>query len=410
MRSTPSSLHLSAAPTGSGSDIAARRLRQALRESGARADWLSPRQCCGGDAPERSADPLFWSRSAELSRLLGRAVDRLDRRRTGVHLSITPGLRAAALRRWPVDLLHLHWLGTGFLSLFSLQRLQKPLVWTLHDLWPLLGVLPYPPSAAGGSGPSSALGFNLDPLAIALKQRCLPPGLQFIAPSAWAARVAQQTAVMAALPLERPIAVIPNAVDALFFQGIATAEPNLGPRRPLLLFGGSNAFSDPRKGWALLQPLLPWLRHSFPQWRLASFGELPPAGLNLPQPWEHHGRIRDPHQLAALYRSADLLVMPSQQETFGQVAAEAQACGLPVVALADSGVAAVVEHRISGFLMRASNCEALREGLAYFLDHPERLPGAAAAAAQQARRHYHPHVVAEQHLHLYRQLVPGPGF
>jgi len=334
-------------------------------------------------------------------------VDRLDQRRTGLHLSITPGLRAGALRRWPVDLLHLHWLGTGFVSLLSLQRLRKPMVWTLHDLWPLLGVLPYPPLAPE---PKQRLGLNLDPLATALKQRCLPCGVQFIAPSAWAAQVAQESAVYQALPQPRPIAVIPNAVDALFFQGPPTAESHRNPRRPLRLFGGSNAFSDPRKGWGLLEPLLPWLAHAYPHWRLASFGELPPAGADFPQEWHHHGLIRDPRALAALYRSADLLVMPSQQETFGQVAAEAQACGLPVVALADSGVAAVVEHRISGYLMPASSIEALRDALAYFLDHPQRLTVAGAAAAQQAKRRFHPDVVAAQHLHLYRQLVPGPGF
>jgi len=407
MSASPRSLHLSAAPPGSGSDIAARRLREALQAAGARADWLSPDQCSQGDGPDQAAAPLFWTRSPGLSRLLGRAVDRLDRRRIGIHLSITPGLRSSPLRRWPVDLLHLHWLGTGFVSLFSLQRFGKPLVWTLHDLWPLQGLLPYPP--LGNTAPSS-WGLDLDPLALALKRRCLPAGVQFIAPSAWAARVAEHSAVYEALPQPRPIAVIPNAVDPLFFAAPAPGEPRRDAEGPLLLFGGSNAFSDPRKGWGLLQPLLPWLAQAYPQCRWASFGELPPAGLPFPQPWQHHGLIRDPQQLAALYRSADLMVLPSQQETFGQVAAEAQACGLPVVALADSGVGSVVEHQGGGFLMRAPTSVALREGLAFFLDQPQRLTAARPLAVASALRRFAPQLVAAQHLHLYRQLVPGPGF
>jgi len=407
MNAGPSSLHLSAAPLDSGSDIAARRLRQALRSVGARADWLSPHQCSQGGGPDQAPAPLFWTRSPGVSRLLGRAVDRLDRRRIGIQLSLTPGLRSASLRRWPVDLLHLHWLGTGFLSLLSLRRLGKPLVWTLHDLWPLQGVLPYPPLE---TSPPHRWGLDLDPLALFLKRRCLPPEVQFIAPSAWAAQVARESAVYAALPRPRPIVVIPNAVDPLFFTVPVRSQLPRDPARPLLLFGGSNAFSDPRKGWGLLEPLLPWLAHDYPHLRLASFGELPPAGVVFPQEWHHHGLIRDPHELAALYRSADLLVMPSQQETFGQVAAEAQACGLPVVALSESGVASVVEHGKSGFLIHARSAEALREGLRHFLGHPQRLTVAGAAAAQQAKRRFHPDVVAAQHLHLYRQLVPGPGF
>jgi len=406
MSTIPSSLHLSAAPPGSGSDIAARRLRQALRSAGARADWVSPGQRSQGDGPDQAAAPLFWTRSPGASRLLGRAVDRLDRHRIGIHLSVTPGLRSGPLRRWLVDLLHLHWLGTGFLSLLSLQHLGKPLVWTLHDLWPLQGLLPYPPLQ---STPPSARGLDLDPLAIALKRRCMPAGVQFIAPSAWAARVAQQSAVYAALPQPRPIVVIPNAVDPLFFAAPAPGELRRDAEGPLLLFGGSNAFSDPRKGWGLLQPLLPWLAQAYPQCRWASFGELPPVGLPLPQPWQHHGLIRDPQQLAALYRSADLMVLPSQQETFGQVAAEAQACGLPVLALADSGVGSVVEHQGGGFLMRAATTEALREGLAFFLDQPQRLTAARPMAAASALQRFAPELVAAQHLHLYGQVLAGAG-
>jgi len=406
MSALPSSLHLSAAPPGSGSDIAARRLRQALRSAGARADWLSPGQCSQGDGPDQAAAPLFWTRSPGVSRFLGRAVDRLDRRRIGIHLSLTPGLRSGPLRRWPVDVLHLHWLGTGFLSLLSLRRLGKPLVWTLHDLWPLQGLLPYPPLH---NTPPTGWGLDLDPLAIALKRRCLPPGVQFVAPSPWAARVAEQSAVYAALPQPRPIAVIPNAVDALFFAALAPGEFARDPERPLLLYGGSNAFSDSRKGWGLLKPLLPWLAQAFPHWRCASFGELPPVELHVPQPWQHHGLIRDPHELAVLYRSADLLVMPSHQETFGQVAAEAQACGLPVVALADSGVGSVVDHLSGGFLMRAPTVEALREGLEYFLAEPQRLTASRPMAAASALRRFAPELVAAQHLHLYRQLRAGAG-
>ena len=407
MSAGPSSLHLSAAPPGSGSDIAARRLRQALRDTGARADWLSPGQSSQADGPDQASAPLFWTRSPGLSRLLGRSVDRLDHRRTGIHLSLTPGLRSGPLRRWPVDLLHLHWLGTGFLSLLSLKRLGKPLVWTLHDLWPLQGLLPYPPLH---TTPRSQWGLDLDPLAMRLKRRCMPSGVQFIAPSAWAARQAEQSAVYSALSRPRPIAVIPNAVDSLFFAESIPGESARESECPLLLFGGSNAFSDPRKGWRLLQPLLPWLARAYPHWRMASFGELPPAGLHFPQPWQHHGLIRDPGALAALYRSAHLLVMPSEQETFGQVAAEAQACGLPVVALAASGVASVVEHQKGGYLIPASTSESLREGLQYFLDQPQRLEAARGAATLSARRRFEPQRVAAQHLNMYHRILSSGEF
>jgi D-inositol-3-phosphate glycosyltransferase len=59
-----------------------------------------------------------------------------------------------------------------------------------------------------------------------------------------------------------------------------------------------------------------------------------------------------PHdQLAEFYRAADVLVMPSRSESFGLVAAEAQACGLPVVAARVGGLPYVIDDEVSGLLV-----------------------------------------------------------
>lgn len=59
-----------------------------------------------------------------------------------------------------------------------------------------------------------------------------------------------------------------------------------------------------------------------------------------------------PHQeIAGYYQAADVLLVPSRSESFGLVAAEAQACGLPVVAARVGGLAYTVEDGVSGFLI-----------------------------------------------------------
>lgn len=59
-----------------------------------------------------------------------------------------------------------------------------------------------------------------------------------------------------------------------------------------------------------------------------------------------------PHErLSTFYRAADVCIVPSRSESFGLVALEAAACGIPVVASAVGGLTTLVEHQATGFLI-----------------------------------------------------------
>lgn len=62
--------------------------------------------------------------------------------------------------------------------------------------------------------------------------------------------------------------------------------------------------------------------------------------------------------LAAYYRAADVVLVPSRTESFGLVALEAAACGTPVVAAAVGGLRAIVEHGASGYIVDDRDPEA----------------------------------------------------
>jgi glycosyltransferase involved in cell wall biosynthesis/predicted metal-dependent phosphoesterase TrpH len=59
-------------------------------------------------------------------------------------------------------------------------------------------------------------------------------------------------------------------------------------------------------------------------------------------------------ELARAYASADLFLFPSSTDTFGQVILEAQASGLPVIAVAEGGPLSLIEDRVTGLLCEAS--------------------------------------------------------
>jgi glycosyltransferase involved in cell wall biosynthesis len=70
----------------------------------------------------------------------------------------------------------------------------------------------------------------------------------------------------------------------------------------------------------------------------------------------------------AAYRDADLFVLPSQNENFGNTAAEAVACGTPVLVTDRCGIAPIVDQRAG--LVVAHDCAALEAGLEKILDDP----------------------------------------
>ncbi|GAB2908159.1 D-inositol-3-phosphate glycosyltransferase [Streptomyces mayteni] len=99
-------------------------------------------------------------------------------------------------------------------------------------------------------------------------------------------------------------------------------------------------------------------------------------------------RFRPPvsqSELADWYRAADVLVMPSYSESFGLVAAEAQACGTPVVAAAVGGLPVVVRDGVTGYLIEGHDPVHYATALRRFADpaHAGRLGEAAAGHARR---------------------------
>jgi D-inositol-3-phosphate glycosyltransferase len=93
-----------------------------------------------------------------------------------------------------------------------------------------------------------------------------------------------------------------------------------------------------------------------------------------------HGLVPD------LYRAADVVMVPSRSESFGLVAAEAQACGTPVVATRIGGLTDVVDDGSTGFLIDGWDPEDHAEAVLRFLDDPELAAKMGASAVKWSRR------------------------
>jgi len=111
--------------------------------------------------------------------------------------------------------------------------------------------------------------------------------------------------------------------------------------------------------------------------------------------------------MARLYGAADLCLVTSEFETFGRVAAEAQACGTPVVGFATGGLPEVVPHDAGGFLVPTGDVGALMAGLARFVESAELRRSQSVLALAHVRSHFGEEDVARQYVALYRDAIGG---
>jgi len=102
----------------------------------------------------------------------------------------------------------------------------------------------------------------------------------------------------------------------------------------------------------------------------------------------HRIRWVDPvphHLLSTWYRAADVCLVPSRSESFGLVALEAAACGIPVVAAAVGGLRSIVEHGRTGFLVDGGDPTFFAAYVDEVLGHGDVSRELGRAAAERAR-------------------------
>ncbi|MGH2389659.1 MAG: glycosyltransferase, partial [Chloroflexota bacterium] len=110
----------------------------------------------------------------------------------------------------------------------------------------------------------------------------------------------------------------------------------------------------------------------------------------------------------ALYAASDLCVVPSRHESFGLVALEAMAAGLPVVATRTGGLQVTVEDGVNGYLVDIDDTEALAERLLLLWASPALRRELGARGARIAGRYAWP-LIAKRMIDLYGTLVAEPS-
>ena len=121
-----------------------------------------------------------------------------------------------------------------------------------------------------------------------------------------------------------------------------------------------------------------------------------------------------PDELVRQYNRAQLLVCPSLYEGFGLPAAEAMACGTPVVATTAGALPEIVDDGVTGVLVPPGDAGALAQSIRALLAEPERCRSMGEAGVRRVRERFDWRRTAEETLALYEEVLgertPAPEF
>lgn len=402
-----------------GAAIAANRLMHALNRNGVEAQMLVRDRKT--DALEVVSIPQSWRLKANFlwergviwlnNGLSKQGIFQVDIANAGTDITTLPAFRQA-------DVIHLHWVNQGFLSLKNLEHIcasGKPVVMTLHDQWYFTGICHYSsdcdkyrtqcekcPMLKGPGIDLARRVYN--------RKRAIYEGrnITFVGCSRWMADLARKSS----LTRGHTVTNVPNAIDTDVFKPMDKLEArrrhNLPMDKKLLLFGAQR-ITDKRKGFDFLVEACEHISMHHPtlpgQLEVVVLGgDAPSVKELLPLPVHIVNYLSNEDDIAQLYNAVDLFVTPSLQDNLPNTIVEAMSCGTPCVGFDVGGIPEMINHKQDGYV--ADYCDSLdfAQGIAWCLN-PDRQPALSAAARAAALATYSQSVAATRYLSIYQSAT-----
>ena len=376
--------------TPGGAYVACHRLAQALQKQGVDVSFVEIKATKWNFLLERFC---IWV----VNRFSRKNLFAVSIANTGTDISKLPEVKEA-------DIIHLHWINQGGLSLkniVQLQALGKPIVWTMHDMWPFTGICHHANDCEQYQSTCHTCPNGADCLARGTfdAKRKIWHDISFVGCSQWISSLAKQSA----LTTSSQVLSIPNPLDTNIFSPIpkekARKKLGLSLDKKYVLFGAVNSTAV-GKGFQYLLEADKNIQGNVHYLVVGKNGakvieQLGHAGIDL-------GYISDEHQKALIYSAADVFVTPSLAENLPNMIMEAMACGTPCVGFEIGGIPEMIDHKKNGYVAKYKDAEDLARGIDWVLSAKDDL---GITARKKVLATYAEPIVAKQFIELYQTLL-----
>lgn len=315
------------------------------------------------------------------------------------------------------DIIHLHWINSGFLSLVGIKnifRLNKPVIWTMHDMWTFTGgchyagecdhflrecgdckFLRYP-----SDDDISRKGWIKKKSVYAENKKAV-----FVACSEWLAGIARKSSLLKGIRIE----AIANPINTSVYQPLPNGDLkdkwNISQNAKVILFGAAN-INDKRKGISYLLEALEILKNNSPelQIEIILFGKNKLLDVStLAFPTKNLSVIKNEQDLVEIYNLADVFVLPSLEDNLPNMVMEALSCAVPVVAFNQGGVPEMLDHQQNGYVAAYKSSQDMANGIKWVLNQNGKT--LKTNARQKVLDNYSEKVIAQKYIELYQSML-----
>lgn len=403
-----------------GAAIAASRLMESLKDSGIKAKMLvRDKQTDRITVVElkrswRHIWNFVWERFViwRENHFKKHNLFAVDIANTGTDITSLPEFRQA-------DVIHLHWINQGMLSLKNIRKILesgKPVVWTMHDMWPITGICHHAESCTNYTTcchdcPALYKGYKTDlSYRVFRKKQKLykDANITFIACSQWLEKLARESA----LTEGHSVTNIPNPINTNLFRPLDKMEVrkklNLPADKKLLMFS-SMKITDKRKGIDYLVDACRLIKKKHPEFcetlGVIVMGKQAQQYESLfPFPIYCIDYVKSEREIADIYNAADLFVTPSLMENLPNTVVEAMSCGVPCVGFNIGGIPQMIDHLHNGYVAQYKSAEDLADGICWSLNEGD-YRSLSEEARRKARSTYSEHIIAMRYIQVYNKIT-----
>ena len=321
------------------------------------------------------------------------------------------------------DIIHLHWINQGFLSLNGIQKILssgKPVVWTMHDIWPATAICHYARGCCRYQNKCESCPLlprrsvsDLSAVVWRRKNEILRKyHISFVACSRWLEGEAKKSALLKG----QRVTNIPNPINSHVFcpSDKQQAREALGlPLDNHVILFVSQRVTDKRKGLDYLVEAVN--RMAVQDASLKDNTAIAVLGGHseevadlLPLPVFPLGYVSDESKIVKVYNAADVFVLPSLEDNRPNTIMEAMACGVPCVGFNIGGIPEMIGHLKSGYVAKAADADDLARGIKWVLDFKgEEL---SKEARRKVLNSYSQQSVAIKYIELYQETALSKSY